>query len=125
LPKFKITTVIPTSLLRKVELLTMPTPSRVSFNRFPHFTSSCSFLSIAKWIFTNFLKTHHTLESSRATPSHLGGFTSKSDKCHKDCFTKVKCSGAHKADSLNPPLRISHKLQNPHKEGLGRAHKGL
>jgi hypothetical protein len=23
---------------------------------------------------------------------HLGGFTSKGNKCHKDCFTKFKCS---------------------------------
>jgi hypothetical protein len=111
--------VIPTSLLRKVELLTRPTPSWVSFNRFSHFISSCYFLSIAKRIFTYFLKTHHTLDSSRATASRLGGFTSKSNKCHKDCFTKLKCSSAHKENSRNPPLRISHKSQDPHKEGLG------
>jgi hypothetical protein len=35
--------VIPTSPLRKLELLTGPTPSQVSFNRFSHFTSSCFF----------------------------------------------------------------------------------
>jgi hypothetical protein len=58
-------------------------------------------------------------------PSHLGGFTSKSNKCHKDFFTKIKCSSAHKEDSLNPPLRISHESEDPHKEKLGRAHKGL
>jgi hypothetical protein len=57
--------------------------------------------------------------------SRLGGFTSKSNKCHKDCFTKIKCLSAHKEDSLNSPLRISHKSQDSHKEGLGRAHKGL
>jgi hypothetical protein len=52
------------------------------------------------------------LGSSRATPSCLGGFTSKSKKCHKDCFTKLKCSSAHKEDSLNPPLRFltNHKI---------------
>jgi hypothetical protein len=63
---------------------------------------------------------------TRAMPSHLGGFTSKSNKYHKDCFTKIKCSSAHKEDSLNlPPLRISHKSQDPHIDGLRRAHKGL
>jgi hypothetical protein len=59
------------------------------------------------------------------THSRLGGFTSKSNKCHKYCFTKIKCSSAHKDDSLNPPFGISHKSQDPHKEGLGRAHKDL
>jgi hypothetical protein len=34
--------------------------------------------------FTNFYKTHHTLKSSRVTPSRLGGFTSKSNKCFTD-----------------------------------------
>jgi hypothetical protein len=84
-----------------------------------------SFLLEVKRIFTNFPKTHHTLGSSRVTSSRLGGSTSKSNKCHKDCFTKIKHSSAYKEDSLNPPLRISHKLQDPHKLGLGRAHKGL
>jgi hypothetical protein len=68
---------------------------------------------------------HHNLGSSKATPSRLGGFTSKSNKCYKDCFTKLKCSSAHKDDSLNSPLMFSHKSQDPHKERLGRAHKGL
>jgi hypothetical protein len=84
-----------------------------------------SFLSEAKRTFTNFFKTHHTLGSSRVTSSCLGGFTFKSNKCHKDRFTKIKCSSAHKEDSFNPPLRISHKSQDPHKEELERAHKGL
>jgi hypothetical protein len=57
--------------------------------------------------------------------SHLGGFTSKSNKCHKDYFTKLKFSSAHKENSLNPPLMFSHKSQDPHIEGMGRAHKGL
>jgi hypothetical protein len=35
--------VIPTSPLRKLELLTRSTPSRVFFNSFPHFTSSYFF----------------------------------------------------------------------------------
>jgi hypothetical protein len=58
-------------------------------------------------------------------PSRLGGFISKSKKCHKDWFTKLKSSSAHKEDSLNPQLRFSHKSQDPHKEGLGRSHKDL
>jgi hypothetical protein len=83
------------------------------------------FLSEAKQTFTNFSTAHHNLGSSRATPSHLGDFTSKINKCHKDCFTKLKYSSAHKEDSLNSPLRFSHKSQDPNKEGLGRAHRGL
>jgi hypothetical protein len=58
-------------------------------------------------------------------PSHLEGFTSESNKCHKDCFTNLKCLSAHKEDFLNTPLKFSHKSQDPHKEGLGRAYKSL
>jgi hypothetical protein len=57
--------------------------------------------------------------------SRVGGFTSKSNKYHKDCFTKLKCLSAHKEDSLNPSLRFYYKSQDPHKEGLERAHKDL
>jgi hypothetical protein len=78
-----------------------------------------------KRTFTNFSTTHHNLGSSKAMPSHLGGFISKSNKYHKDCFTKLKCSSTHKEDYLNPPLRFSHKSQDPRKEGLGRVHKSL
>jgi hypothetical protein len=60
-----------------------------------------------------------------ATPSRLGGFTSKSNKYHKDCFTKLKCLSAHKEDSLNPSLKFSHRSQDLHKEELERAQKGL
>jgi hypothetical protein len=86
LPKFGITNfVIPTSPLRKFELLTRPTPSRVSFNCFPHFTkyhkALASFLSEMKWVFTNFLKAHHKLARSRVTSSCLEDFTSKSNEC--------------------------------------------
>jgi hypothetical protein len=66
---------------------------------------------------------HHNLGSSRETSNRLGGFTSKSNKCHKYYFTKLKCSSAHKDDSLNPSLRFSHKSQDPHKEGLGELTK--
>jgi hypothetical protein len=64
-----------------------------------------------------------TMEKKRK--SRLGGFTFKSNKYHKNCFTKLKCSSAHKEDSFNPPLRFSNKSQDPHKERLERAHKGL
>jgi hypothetical protein len=78
-----------------------------------------------KRTFTNFPMSHHNLGSSRVMSVRLGGSTSKSNKYHKDYFTKLKCSSAHKEDSLNRPLRFSHKSQDPHKEGLWRAHKGL
>jgi hypothetical protein len=58
-------------------------------------------------------------------PNRLEGFTSKNNKCHKDYITKLKCSSAHKEDSLNTQLRFSHKSQDSHKEELGRAHKDL
>jgi hypothetical protein len=51
-----------------------------------------SFLAEAKRTFTNFPTAHHNLGSSRTMPSRLGGFTSKSNKCHKDYFTKIKYS---------------------------------
>jgi hypothetical protein len=65
--------------------------------------SLASFLLEEKRTFTNFPMTHHNLGSSRAMPSHLGGFTSKSNKCHEDCFTKLKCSqrGSHSTLSLD------------------------
>jgi hypothetical protein len=37
---------------------------------------------------------HHNIGSYKAMPSRLEGFTSKSNKCHKDYFTKLKCSNA-------------------------------
>jgi hypothetical protein len=67
---------------------------------------------------------HHNLGSSRATPSCLGGFTSKSKKCHEDCFTKLKCSSAHKEDLTQPLAWISHKSHKPHLEVKGIGLKG-
>jgi hypothetical protein len=126
LPKFKIVICDPYVSVEVAWVAhQVPTLSRVSFNCFLTSLSLVSFLSEAKQTFTNFPTAHHNLGSSRPMPSHLGGFTSKSNKCHKNCFTKLKCSSAHKEDSLNPPLRCSHKSQDPHKEGLGRVHKGL
>jgi hypothetical protein len=67
---------------------------------------------------------HHNLGSSRVMPSHLGGFTSKSYKCHEDCFTKLKCSSARKEDLTQPLAWISHKSHKPHLEVKGRGLKG-
>jgi hypothetical protein len=91
-----------TSPLRKLELLIRPIPRQVSFNHFSHSTKLLLFfLPEVNQTLTNFPKTHHTLESSRAMPSHLGGFTSKSNKCHENCYTKFKCLKVHKEDSLS------------------------
>jgi hypothetical protein len=57
-------------------------------------------------------------------PSRLGGFTSKSNKCHEDYFTKLKCSSAHKEDLTQPLAWISHKSHKPHLEVKGRGLKG-
>jgi hypothetical protein len=113
------------SPIRKPELLTRPLQAGSLSTAFCTSLALASLLSEVKRTFTNFPKTHHMLGSSRAMPSHLGGFTSESIKWHKDCFTNIKCSSAHKEDSLNPPLTISQKSQDPHKEELGIAHKGL
>jgi hypothetical protein len=125
LPKFGITTHDPYVSVKKAWIAHKANSNRSLSTTFLTPLALASFFSEAKRTFTNFPKTHHMLRSSRVTPSRLGGFTSKSNKCHKDCFTKIKCSSAHKEDSLKPPLRISHKSQDPHKEGLERAHKGL
>jgi hypothetical protein len=77
-----------------------------------------------KRTFTNFPTAHHNLRSSRVMPSHLGGFTSKSNKCHEDCFTKLKCSSAHKDDLTQPLAWISHKSLKPHLEVKVRGLKG-
>jgi hypothetical protein len=79
-----------------------------------------SFLSNANRTFTNFLMPHHNLGSTRATPSRLGGFTFKSNKCHKNCYTKLKYLSAHKEDLTQPLAWISHKWLKPHLEVKGR-----
>jgi hypothetical protein len=58
-------------------------------------------------------------------PSRLVGFISKSNKCHKNCFTKLKCSSSHKEDLTQPLAWISHKSHKPHLEVKGRGLKGL
>jgi hypothetical protein len=77
--------VIPTSPLWKLEL---PTKSQLqvrSFSTtFPTQLSLATFLAKAKRAFLNFSMTHHNLGRFRATPSNLGGFTSKSNKYHED-----------------------------------------
>jgi hypothetical protein len=83
-----------------------------------------SFLSEGKWTFTNISTAHHNLGSSREMLSHLGGFTSKSNKYHEDCFTKLKCSSAHREDLTQPLAWISHKSLKPHLEVKGRDLKG-
>jgi hypothetical protein len=124
LPKFGITTRDPYVSVEVAWIAhQVLTPSRVSFNRFPHFSTSCFFSFGCEADLHKLPTAHHNLGSSRAMPCHLGGFIFKSNKYHKDCFIKLKCSSAHKEDSLNPPLRFSHKSQDPHKEGMGRAHK--
>jgi hypothetical protein len=67
---------------------------------------------------------HHNHGISRVMPSHLGGFTSKSNKCHKDCFTKLECLSAHKEDLSQPLAWISHKSHKPHLEVKGKGLKG-
>jgi hypothetical protein len=77
-----------------------------------------------KQTFTNFSMDHQNLRSSRAMPSRIRGFTSKSNKCHKDCFTKLKCSNAHKEDFVNPNLDLS-KITQTSLRGVGESSQRL
>jgi hypothetical protein len=78
---------------------------------------------VVKLIFTNFLKTHHMLGSSRVMPSCLGGFTFKSNKCFTDVWRSPKYSRlelkwlTHK--SLHPTLESSTKDMDLIKSGWG------
>jgi hypothetical protein len=113
LPKFRITIRDPYVSIEVARVShQVLTPRRVSFNRFLTSLALSSFLSEVKRTFTNFLTAHHNLGSSSSMPSRLGGFISKSNKCHKDCFTKLKCSSDHKEYSLNLHLSFltNHKI---------------
>jgi hypothetical protein len=59
------------------------------------------------------------------TPSHLGGFTCKSNKCHKDGFTKLKCSRLIKRFSLNPKLGFIRNHSKHKKRCWGEVSKAL
>jgi hypothetical protein len=102
--------VIPTTLLRKLEFPTKSLLQAVSFNRFSHPLALASFLTEAKPTFINFPMAHHNLRRSKVMLSCLGGFSSKSNKCHKDCFTK--------RISLNPILDLSQITQTSQR-GVG------
>jgi hypothetical protein len=58
----------------------------------PLYYTLASFLVEAKRIFINFLTADHNLGSYRTTPSRLGGFTSKSNKCFISAWRSPKCS---------------------------------
>jgi hypothetical protein len=96
LSEFKIINpVIPTSPLRKLELpIKCQLYARSLSTAFSDSLSFASFFSEVNPTFTNFSKTHHKLRSSRTTSSHLGEFTSKSNKCFTSCLTWSK---VHKA----------------------------
>jgi hypothetical protein len=84
-----------------------------------------SFLTKTKRTFTNFPTAHHNLGSSRSTPSHLGGFTSKSNKCHKDCFIKLKCSNHLQRGISQPKLGFITNHLNLTKSYWGDLTKAL
>jgi hypothetical protein len=83
------------------------------------------FLAEAKRTFTNFPMTHHNLGSSRATPSRLGGFTSKSNKCHEVCFTKLKCSNHSQRGISQPKHGFITNHSNLTKRCWGELTKGF
>jgi hypothetical protein len=103
-PKFRIIDpMIPTSPLRKLELLTRPTPSRVSFNHFPHSTK-LFLLYFRRW-------SVHSQTFPRLT-THLGGFTSKSNKCFTSAWRSSKCSRL-RISAHNTNLSIQLKNLTP------------
>jgi hypothetical protein len=57
-------------------------------------------------------------------PSHLGGFTSKSNEYHEHFLHKAQVLKGSKR-ILSTQTCISHKSHKPHKEVMGGAHKGL
>jgi hypothetical protein len=69
--------------------------------------------------------THHNLGSSRATPNRLEGFTSKSNKYHKDCFTKLKCSNHSQRGISQPKLGFLTDHSNLIKRCWGELTKTL
>jgi transposase len=56
--------------------------------------------------------------------SRLGGFTSKSNKCHKDCFIKLSAEVLTKRISLNPNLDFSQITQTSQR-GVGESSQRL
>jgi hypothetical protein len=59
------------------------------------------------------------------THSHLGGFTSNSNKCHKDCFTKLKCSSHSQRGISQPKLGFLTNHSNLTKRYWGELTKAL
>jgi hypothetical protein len=118
--------VIPTSPLRYFKL---PTKSQLQDGSLSiTFLTSldlASFLADVKWTFTNFLMAHHNLESSRATSSRLGGFNSKSNKYHEDCFTKLKYSNHSQREISQPKLGFITNHSNLTKRCWGELTKAL
>jgi hypothetical protein len=84
-----------------------------------------SFLAEAKRTFTNFFVAHHNIGRSRVMPSRLGGFTSKSNKCHEDCFTKLKCSNHSQRGISQPKLGFIINHSNLIKRCWGELTKAL
>jgi hypothetical protein len=118
--------VIPTSPLRYLEL---PTKSQLQaeslLTTFFTLLALASFLTEVKRIFINFSMAHHNLGSSRATPSRLEGFTSKSNKCHEDCFTKLKCSNHSQRGISQPKFEFIMNHSNLIKKYWGELTKAL
>jgi hypothetical protein len=114
------------SALRKLEL---PTKSQLQARSLSTaFLTSLDLASFhvkAKWTFTNFPTAHHNLGSSRVTPSRLGGFTSKSNKCHEDCFIKLKCSNHSQRGISQPKLGFLTNHSNLTKRWWGELTKAL
>jgi hypothetical protein len=116
----------PTSQLRKLELRTKSQLHAGSLlTAFLTPLALASFLAELKRTFTNFPTAHHNLGSSRAMPSHLGGFTSKSNKCHEDCFTKLKCSNHSQGGISQPKFGFLTNHSNLTKRCWGELTKAL
>jgi hypothetical protein len=129
-PKFGITNpVIPMSPLRKLELLTRPTLSRVSFNHFLHFTKLL-LLSFRRWsgpsqtfsrLTTRLEALWWCLAISKVSPPRVTNASWVLD------VTQIAQDlGLVLTTQISPPnLRILHLRLGSHKERLDRAQEAV
>jgi hypothetical protein len=129
-PKFGITNpVIPTSPLRKLELLTRPTLSQVSFNHFPHSTKLLLH-SFRRWSGPSQSFPRLTIRL-RALGWHLAIKEASPPRVTNaswvlDVAQSAQGLGLVLTIQISPPnTRILHLRLGSHKERLGRAQEAI
>lgn len=117
---------LPRKYLLSVEVLDR-TWAWVSFNPLPYFTSLISSLAeVRSAPSQTFPRLTTSLGARWATPSHLGGFTFKNNKCHTNAWwsPQVLNDGNGSLFSISQSFTLSTQLtiflKGPHKQGVGR-----